>query len=109
MDPGSRSVEVVLLAAMTTAQPSRASPRARARPLPRLAPVTTATRPCRVSTLLLLNRERQRGKRSAVQRPVHRRLSTLVCHQPPMDGSHKLEAPARDGTLEVRGEDVAVV
>src|SRR5437016_9810222 len=42
MEPGSRSVEAVLLAAITTPQPSRAKPRASARPMPRLAPVMTA-------------------------------------------------------------------
>src|SRR5437764_13695508 len=43
MEPGRRSVESVLLAAITTPQPSRANPRASARPMPRLAPVMTAT------------------------------------------------------------------
>src|SRR5438105_4161783 len=43
MEPGRRSVDSVLLAAMTTAQPCPASPRAMARPIPRLAPVMIAT------------------------------------------------------------------
>src|SRR4051794_32501650 len=53
MDPGSFSVEVVLLAATTTWQPARARPRASARPIPRLAPVTMATLPGSVSTFVL--------------------------------------------------------
>src|SRR5438067_6556893 len=44
-EPGSFSVDSVLFAAITTSHPSRASPMAMARPMPRLAPVTTATRP----------------------------------------------------------------
>ena len=45
--PGRRSVECSVLAATTTLAPSRARRRASALPMPRLAPVTTATRPLR--------------------------------------------------------------
>ena len=46
MEPGSFSVGATLLAATTTEHPARANPSASARPMPRLAPVTIATRPC---------------------------------------------------------------
>src|SRR5262249_13645342 len=45
MEPGSVAVHSGLFAALPTSHPSAASPRAMARPMPRLAPVTTATRP----------------------------------------------------------------
>src|SRR6516164_8591802 len=48
MEPGSFSLGAVLLAAMTTRQPSRARPRAIARPMPLLDPVTIATWPSSV-------------------------------------------------------------
>src|SRR5262245_36841074 len=53
IEPGSFSVDSVLFAAMTTSQPSLASPRAMARPIPRLAPVTMATRPLSDGMMLL--------------------------------------------------------
>src|SRR4051812_14850399 len=47
MEPGSRSVEVSVLARMAMSAPSAARRRARALPMPRLAPVMRATRPWR--------------------------------------------------------------
>src|SRR5437879_2981283 len=47
MDPGSFSLGAILLAATTTLHPWPASPRASARPMPRLDPVTMATWPAR--------------------------------------------------------------